>query len=131
MRPSVSREMSVPAAQAWDLLTHVAAWPQWGPTVSGATVPSGVIGPGSRGSVRTAVGVSLPFKVTRFEPGRMWAWSVAGIPATDHHVRPTPSGCVVSFGVPLWAPGYLAVCALALRRIERLAEDGWAPPPAT
>lgn len=127
MGPSVSREIAAPASTAWDLLTHVAAWPEWGPTVSGGTVPGGVVGPGARGTVRTAVGVSLPFEITRFEQGSVWAWSVAGVAATEHHVRSTPHGCVVRFVVPWWAPGYLAVCALALRRIERLAVNGWTP----
>ncbi|NRQ48704.1 SRPBCC family protein [Aeromicrobium stalagmiti] len=121
MGPSVSREIASPPTVVWDLLTHVAAWPEWGPSVAGATVPGGVVRAGARGTVRTAVGVSLPFEVTHFEEGRRWAWSVAGVPATDHRVRPTAGGCVVTFGVPWWAPGYLAVCAVALRRIERLA----------
>jgi hypothetical protein len=46
---------------------------------------------------------------------------VAGIPATGHRVVPDPGGCVVTFTVPWWAPFYLPVCAVALRRIERLA----------
>lgn len=122
---SVSREMECSADAVWVVLTHVEAWPRWGPSVSGATVlgatdPPGVIGPGARGTVRTAVGVSLPFEITQFEDGRSWAWSVAGVPATRHHVRPTATGCTVTFGVPWWAPGYLAVCAVALGRIEQL-----------
>jgi uncharacterized protein YndB with AHSA1/START domain len=121
MGPSVSREIASPPETAWRLLTHVDEWARWGPTVAGGTVDGGVIGPGARGTVRTVVGVSLPFVVTAFEPGRSWAWSVAGIPATRHRVTPTDGGCVVSFEVPWWAPGYLAVCALALLRIERLA----------
>jgi hypothetical protein len=128
MGPSVSRAIASPAPVVWDLLTHVAAWPEWGPTVAGASVPGGVIGPGARGTVRTSVGVSLPFVITRFDAGTRWAWSVGGVPATEHLVKPTPAGCVVSFGVPLWTPGYLVVCALALRRIERLAVGGWTPP---
>jgi hypothetical protein len=128
MGPSVSRAIASPAPVVWDLLTHVAAWPEWGPTVAGASVPGGVITPGARGTVRTSVGVSLPFVITRFDAGTRWAWSVGGIPATEHRVKPTPDGCVVTFGVPLWAPGYLVVCALALRRIERLAVGGWTPP---
>lgn len=73
--------------------------------------------------MRTAAGVSLPFAVTRFDDGRRWAWRVAGVTATDHRVEPSPGGSTVTFGVPWWAPGYLAVCAIALRRIERLALD--------
>jgi hypothetical protein len=120
MGPSVSREIACPPEEAWRLLTHVADWPAWGPTVSGGSVPGGVIGPGARGTVRTSVGVSLPFEITAFEDGRSWAWSVAGVPATRHRVTPSATGCVVSFEVPWWAPGYLVVCAVALRRIERL-----------
>jgi hypothetical protein len=63
----------------------------------------------------------LPYTVTAFEPGRYWSWSVAGIPATGHRVVPQAGGCLVTFTVPWWAPAYLPVCALALRRIERLA----------
>lgn len=76
---------------------------------------------GTRGRVRTAAGVSLPFEVIVFEEGRRWAWKVAGVPATDHRVDPTPGGCTITFGVPWWAPAYLTVCAIALRRIEKLA----------
>lgn len=118
---SVSREVAAPAEVVWELLTRVEAWPQWGPTVASASVPSGVVTAGARGTVRTVVGVSLPFEVTELEAGRSWAWSVGGVRATDHHVRPTSDGCVVTFGVPWWAPGYLAVCAVALGRLDRLA----------
>ncbi len=120
---SVSRAMPVPAASAWHVLTHVEAWPAWGPTVAGASVPGGVIGPGAKGTVRTAVGLSLPFEITEFDEGRAWSWTVAGVPATEHRVRATDEGCVVTFGVPWWAPGYVAVCALALPRVERVAAE--------
>jgi uncharacterized protein YndB with AHSA1/START domain len=121
MGPSVSREIASPPEVVWRLLTHVDEWPRWGPTVAGGEVPGGVIGPGARGTVRTVLGVSLPFEVTDFVPGRSWAWSVAGVPATEHRVVPTAGGCRVAFDVPWWAAGYVVVCALALRRIERLA----------
>lgn len=131
MGPTVARTLSSPAAVVWKLLVEVEAWPRWGPTVAGATVtvagatvPSGVIGAGARGTVRTAVGLSLPFSITRFEEGRRWDWSVAGVPATSHRVEPAADGCVVTFGVPWWAPAYLPVCAVALRRLEALASQG-------
>ncbi|WP_326966499.1 hypothetical protein [Arthrobacter sp. CG_A4] len=71
--------------------------------------------------MRTILGVALPYTVTGFEAGRYWSWSVAGIPATGHRVIPQEGGALVTFTVPWWAPAYLPVCALALRRIERLA----------
>ena len=128
---SVSRTIPADPERLWDLLISVDAWPDWGPTVSGAELVTPTLAPGrielgSRGWVRTSLGPSLPFEVTRFEsallePERRWSWTVAGIPATEHTVRAVEGGTVVSFGVPLWAPGYLAVCSLALRRLDRLA----------
>jgi hypothetical protein len=64
--------------------------------------------------------VSLPFTITDFEPGRRWAWSVGGVPATGHAVVPDGAGCRVRFEVPWWAAAYVTVCAIALARIEKL-----------
>lgn len=124
-----SRHVDADAERVWTLLVDTAWWPRWGPTVAGGEVdghPDGLVRAGSRGRVRTAAGFWLPFEVTSFEPGRRWSWDVAGIAATTHEVRPSADGrgCDVTFGVPLWAPAYLAVCALALRRIDRLAREG-------
>jgi hypothetical protein len=65
----------------------------------------------------------LPFEITEYVEGRSWAWRVAGVPATRHEVIPTDTGCRISFGVPLWAPAYLGVMAIALPRIAELAGD--------
>lgn len=126
MALSASRFIPVPPAQAWALLIDVARWPDWGPSITSATLDRaaapgpGVLTPGSTGTVRTALGPALKFRVTDFLPGRYWAWSVAGVPATGHRVDPAAGGCTVTFTVPWWAPGYLLVCHLALRRIARL-----------
>jgi len=122
--PTVDRAMPVPASAAWDVIVDLDAWPVWGPSVSGAELDgAGPLRAGSRGRVITPVGVPLPFEITEFVDGRSWAWRVLGVPATRHEVVPTDSGCIVSFGVPLWAPAYLGVMALALPRIERLARQ--------
>jgi hypothetical protein len=133
---SVSRRIAAPAEGVWALLTDTGKWPAWGPSITGvepagrgagqgpgpAAGPGpGILAPGSRGRVRTVLGAALPYTVTAFEPGRYWSWSVAGIPATGHRVVPQNGGCLVTFTVPWWAPAYLPVCAVALRRIERLA----------
>ena len=125
---SVSRRMAASVEDVWALLTDTGKWPAWGPSITGVepagtgSAPvSGGITLGSRGKVRTVLGVSLPYVVTAFEPGHYWSWSVASIPATGHRIIPRDGGCVVTFTVPWWAPAYLPVCALALRRIERLA----------
>jgi hypothetical protein len=69
------------------------------------------------------LGFGVPFVVTEFEPGRHWAWKVAGIPATSHRVEPVGRHTRVSIGVPWWATGYLAVCSIALRRIDAMLND--------
>ena len=131
---SVSRRVAASVEDVWALLTDTGTWPDWGPSITGVEpvqagtltgVPAGTaargIQLGSRGRVRTFLGVALPYTVTAFEPERYWSWSVAGLPATGHRVVPQHGGCLVTFTVPWWAPAYLPVCALALRRIERLA----------
>lgn len=117
---AASRFIPVPPERAWALLTDVDRWPDWGPSISSAALDAGVLAAGSAGTVRTVLGPALRFRVTQFRPGRYWAWSVAGVPATGHRVDPAAGGCTVTFEVPWWAPGYLLVCHLALRRIARL-----------
>lgn len=52
-------------------------------------------------------------------PARLIA---AGIPATGHRVTPTgPQRCDLTFTIPSWAPFYVPVCRLALRRLAALA----------
>jgi uncharacterized protein YndB with AHSA1/START domain len=119
---SVHRVIAAPPEAAWELLTDLDAWPQWGPSIKGAELdpPHPELAPHATGVVLTSLGVKLPFEITDFDPGRHWAWKVAGIPATGHRVDPAEGGARVTMDVPVWAPAYLTVCALALRRIEKL-----------
>jgi uncharacterized protein YndB with AHSA1/START domain len=117
---SVSRRIDAPADAVWKVLTDTDAWPQWGPTVAGAELDGDVLTLGATGRVRTPIGVALPFTITEFEPGRRWAWAVAGIPATSHAVEPDGTGCRASMSAPFWAPAYLPVLAMALARIDRM-----------
>jgi uncharacterized protein YndB with AHSA1/START domain len=118
----VTADIDAPAERLWDLLTDLDAWPQWGPSVRAATIDAPALEYGARGKVTTAVGVEVPFEVTRYEPGRHWAWRVAGVPATDHVVEPLGADrCRVGFGVPWPAGAYLAVCRAALSRLETMA----------
>lgn len=129
----VTAEIGAPASVVWHLLTDPEAWPAWGPSVRSARLDAPALARGVTGEVRTAVGVRLPFEVTAFEPGRRWAWSVAGVPATDHTVEPLGAArCRAGFGVPWPATPYLAVCRVALGRLARLAVgagEGEAHPP--
>lgn len=124
---SVSRVMRVDASVAWNVLVDTSRWADWGPSVTAVDTPDVRLRAHTTGRVRTALGVWLPFKVTAFEDGRSWAWTVAGVPATTHSVETAPGGCRVTFGVPVLAAPYALVCRTALRRIERLAKTTATP----
>ena len=118
----VDRFIAAPPSAAWELLVDLAAWPRWGPSVRRAALLDGAteLGLGTRGEVWPAVGVTLPFVITEFDPGRRWSWKVAGVPATGHQVTAAPGGCRIRFEVPWWATAYLPVCSAALGRIDAL-----------
>jgi hypothetical protein len=115
-------EVDAPAPLVWGLLADPARWPSWGPSVRRATIDADRLGLGVTGSVATVLGVTVPFEVTAFEPGRRWAWRVSGVAATDHRVEALgPDRCRVGFGVPWVAAPYLLVCRVAIARIRRTA----------
>ncbi len=119
---STNRTIAAPPAAAWALLVDTRRWNEWGPTVSAVECDPPVLNADSTGRVRTPVGLWLPFRVVDFVEGRHWSWRVLGVPATSHDVQSVGDGssCVVSFSVPALATPYLAVCRIALGRIERI-----------
>jgi hypothetical protein len=123
---SVDRFIAAPPSVVWNLLVDLDAWPEWGPSVSSAWLdaPHTRLARDVTGTVRMSFGVAVPFTVTEFEPGRHWAWRVAGIPATHHRVEPAENGARASMATPWWAAGYLTVCAIALRRIDYISTSG-------
>jgi len=118
---TVDRVVAAPPSAVWQVLIDLKAWPRWGPTVSGAELTdSDELALGVHGRVFTPVGVPLPFTITEFEPGRRWAWRVAGVPATAHGVDPVESGTRVWMSAPVLAAPYAPVLGIALRRIDRM-----------
>jgi hypothetical protein len=118
---TVSRNVEASADAVWHVLTDLDAWPKWGPTVAGAELDGSGFELGATGRVWTPVGVPLPFVISELDAGRTWAWNVAGVPATRHGVEPSDSGSRVWMSAPFWAPAYLPVLAIALRRIDEMA----------
>jgi hypothetical protein len=125
----VTATINAPATVAWRLLTDTQAWPQWGPSVRSVEAPTRFITAGMRGRVQTSLGLWLPFAITHWEEGKAWSWTVAGIPATGHLIEATgPDHCRVTFTIPAWAPFYVPVCRIALRRLATLARAAFPPP---
>ena len=119
---NIARTIDAPAHILWDLLTDTQAWPVWGPTVAGAQCATRHIESGSQGTVKTAVGLSLPFEVTTFEPLYRWNWRVAGVHATGHRlVHLSEHQTRVIIEIPWIAAPYALVCKVALERLERMA----------
>ena len=120
---TVDREIAATPSAVWELLVDLDAWPKWGPTIRGARLdePHTELALHATGTVQTSLLVSLPFVITAFDPGRHWAWKVAGVPATRHWVDPAGDGARVGMAAPWWAAPYLTVCAIALRRIDDMA----------
>ena len=116
-----SKLLDAPAGRVWDLIIDTWTWPSWGPSVKAVKCRQRRITAGCQGRIKTPLGLWLPFRVTRFEPERYWAWRVAGLAATGHQVDPLgPERCRLSFTVPAWAVGYGIVCRRALIGIDRL-----------
>lgn len=122
---TVDRVIAAPTQAVWDVLVDIDAWPKWGPSITGACLdaPEDGFRQGSTGQVHGPLGVAVPFVITEFDANQYWAWTVANVPATRHGVTAVTGGSRVVFAVPWWSAPYLTVCAVALRRIERLVVE--------
>lgn len=128
MRVWAHRDINAPADVLWRLITDLEAWSSWGPTVRAVDLRSERLEPGALGTVTTVLGAELGFEITEYEDGSRWAWKVAGVPATNHTVESLGAHrCRVGFGVPWPAAPYLAVCYLALQRLDGLAHQRVSP----
>src|SRR5688500_10864888 len=91
MRPRLGIEVAASSDRAWREWIDLGCWPLWGPTVRSARLDDGSerLSAGASGSVQTALGVWLPFRVEHWRddgPLRTWSWRVSGVPATEHSV---------------------------------------------
>ncbi|MFT5354199.1 MAG: hypothetical protein ACI9KE_001402 [Polyangiales bacterium] len=111
------------AQTVWSILADTRRWTEWGPSVVKVEHTPSMLHACSEGRVQLPIGLWLPFRVTDFEPGRSFRWSVAGIPATGHRVVSLgPGRSRVTFEVPTLAAPYALVCKVACRKIAKLAE---------
>jgi uncharacterized protein YndB with AHSA1/START domain len=88
-RLAARRTIDAPRERVWELMTDVDAWPQWGPSIQAGRldVPDLGLAEHATGTVTVLGGITLRFVITEYSAGRSWAWDVAGVPATRHHVE--------------------------------------------
>lgn len=118
----VSRSIDAPAERVWDIFTDTRQWPRWGPSITDVEHDGPYIAVSSTGRVRTLGGVWLPFTIETVEDFR-WTWRIGAIKATGHRVVPRGATAIAAFEVPVLAAPYSIICAIALRRIERIATE--------
>ena len=106
----------------WYVLTDTTRWPAWGPSVVDVLCSDYRIRKGSRGRVKTALGLWVPFVIADFELERYWSWRVFGIRATGHRVEKLAEGlCLLTFEMPIFGAPYAIVCREAILLIGQEA----------
>lgn len=123
-RIEVARDVSAPAGDAWEVLTDVTRWAEWGPPVTDVDYTRRTIEAGTTGRVQAFGVLWVPFRIETVEE-RRWTWTARGLtpPADGHRVEPLDGDrCRVALELPLWAPWYVPLCLMALRNVATLVE---------
>ncbi len=123
---TVSARGQVLPEVAWQRYAEIARWPQWSPQIASVRASAERIAPGVTGTVRSPIGVGVPFTVDEVdEPGRSWTWTVRIWPVRvrlSHTVRPAHPGTRTDLQLHGPLPvllAYAPLARLALRRLVR------------
>ncbi|WP_062466315.1 SRPBCC family protein [Demequina maris] len=96
MTRSVSIDIAAPPARVWAVLSEVARWPEWTPTVTSVRrADEGALAVGSRATVEQPRLADAEYVVTDLTPGRAFTWVATrpGLVTTaTHEVEPLPAG---------------------------------------
>ena len=96
MERSVTVDIAAPAEVVWGVLTDVALWPEWTPTVTSVTrLGEGPLRLGSRAKINQPKIPESEYVVTELDPGRSFTWvaSAPGVTTTARHdVEALPDG---------------------------------------
>ena len=118
---SIGNHYQCEPKKIWEIITDTKKWPEWGPTVVHVESSDQFIRLGSRGRVKTAAGIWLPFHINQFQEDIFWGWKIGPVQATGHRVMPhKEKGSILWFDTPIFAAPYAMVCKYALDRIERM-----------
>jgi uncharacterized membrane protein len=90
--------IDAPAGVVWSLTEDVEGWPAITPTMTTVErLDDGPLAVGSRARIKQPGQRARVWTVTRFEPGRVFAWSTRALGARmegGHHLRDEDGACV-------------------------------------
>lgn len=122
-RISICKTIDRPAEMVWDIITDTRYWPTWGPSIVDVNCIDRRIKQGSKGSVKTALMVWLPFTITTFIDLKSWSWRIGPFNATGHTISSSDDcSCTLCFDMGWWAFAYVPICWIALRKIDKLLQ---------
>jgi hypothetical protein len=108
MRFEDTVEITAPPERVWALTEDVEAWPSFSPTMTRIErLDAGPLGVGSRARIKQPAQRSAVWTVTRFEPGRAFAWQTRALAMTmvgTHEIAPSSTGCVNRLVLELSGP---------------------------
>jgi uncharacterized protein YndB with AHSA1/START domain len=125
------RHIDAPPAQVWDVLSDVAHWPDWTPTISSVAVLEGdEMRVGLRAAVRQPRLPRAEWTVTEVVPGSSFTWEATGPglrTVARHVVEPDGTGARVTLSIeqtgPMGAVAAFVWRGLTQRYIETEAES--------
>ena len=117
-----THHINAPAQSVWEVLSDVASWPDWTPTVDSVErLDSGPLRVGSRARVRQPRLPRALWEVTELVDGRGFTWEAAGPGLRTigrHEVTPDDDGCTVRLSIEQTGP----MARVAARMWSRLTQ---------
>lgn len=119
---TTTRFVEAPSETVWTVLSDVARWPEWTPTVKSVRrFDDGPLQVGSRAEVEQPRLPRAVWQVTHLDAGTGFTWEAHGPGLTTigrHEVVPEGAGCRVTLGIEQRGP-MGAVAALVWRRLTQ------------
>jgi uncharacterized membrane protein len=128
---STSRHIDAPTGSVWEVLSDVARWPEWTPTVDSVErLDDGPFDVGSRAKIRQPKLPQAVWEVTELARGKSFTWEAKGPGMKTigrHKVLPDGAGSTVTLSIeqagPMGAVAALVWRKLTQRYIELEAES--------